>query len=138
MRQYIPVDVDDMPDIFDIALAGDTYTFRIDYNSVADVYTVTIIHDDAVIIRQEPLLLGQLIGIAIPNPELPTIDLRVMDESGQADDAGKGNFGGSNNVQIYLDVIDPNGSQTEDPTIEPLGYDPDEDPADTTDEEVSY
>ena len=39
MRQYIPVDVDNLPDIFDITLAGEVYTFRIDYNKVADYYT---------------------------------------------------------------------------------------------------
>lgn len=36
MRQYIPVNIDDLPDIFDIELAGEVYTLRIDYNPVAD------------------------------------------------------------------------------------------------------
>lgn len=45
MRNYIPVDVDNMPDIFEIPLVGEVYTFRIDYNEVADFYTVTIWHD---------------------------------------------------------------------------------------------
>lgn len=135
MRQWIPVDVDDLPDIFDIDLAGETYTFRIDYNQVADYYTITISHDDSVVVSQEPLLLGQRIGASLPGTNLPAVDLRVMDESGQAEDAGAGNFGDS--VQIYLDTIDPNGSETESPEIEPLGYDPDGE-LDTGDEEVSY
>ena len=59
-----------------------------------------------------------------------------MDETGQAKDAGKVNFG--DNVKIYIDEVDPNGSETEDPTAEPLGYDPDETADDETDEEVSY
>ena len=59
-----------------------------------------------------------------------------MDETDQARDAGKGNFG--ENVRLYFDVVDPNGSETIDPTIEPLGYDPDETADDETDEEVSY
>lgn len=135
MRQWIPVDVDDLPDIFDIDLAGETYTFRIDYNQVTDYYTVTVYYEDKAVISQEPLLLGQRIGSSLPGAGLPAVDLRVMDESGQAEDAGAGNFG--NTVQIYLDTIDPNGSETESPEIKPLGFDQDEE-LDTGDEEVSY
>ena len=119
MRNYIPVDVKSMPDIFDIRLVNDAYTFRIDYNEVADYYTVTIWHDGKRLLAQEPLLLGQLVGIDIPNPELPRIDIRTMDETGKAKDAGKGSFGYE--VQMYLDVVDPNESDD-----------------DLTDEEVSY
>lgn len=59
-----------------------------------------------------------------------------MDETGHAQDTGKGTFGYE--VQLYLDVVDPNGSETEDPSRKPLGYDPNEDDDDLTDEEVSY
>lgn len=136
MRNYIPVDVNNMPDIFDISLANDVFTFRIDYNEVADYYTVTIWRNGKRLLTQEPLLLGQLVGIDIPNPELPRIDIRTMDETGTATDAGKGNFG--YDVQMYLDVVDPNGSEIDDPSIKPLGYDPSESDDDLTDEEVSY
>ena len=59
-----------------------------------------------------------------------------MDEDNNAKDAGKGELG--YDVQLYLDVIDPLGSEDDDPTTKPLGYDPDEDSDDLTDEEVSY
>lgn len=136
MRQYIPINTDDLPDIFDIQLAGETYTLRIDYNSVADWYTITIIQDGKTLLEQEPLILNQLVGIDIPDSNLPRTDMRVMDETGSATDAGMGELG--YDVQIYLDVIDPLGSEDDDPTITPLGYDPDEDSDDLTDEEVSY
>lgn len=136
MRRYIPVDINDLPDIFDISLAGSIYTLRIDYNEVADYYTITIWDADSnLLLDQEPLILGELVGYDLPDKRLPRIDLRVMDETGQAKAAGKGNF--SYTVQIYLDVVDPLGSETGDPTIEPLGYDPDEPVDDFTDEEVS-
>ncbi|CAM3085036.1 hypothetical protein SAMN04487792_1562 [Lactobacillus bombicola] len=135
MRQYVPIDTDNLPDIFDITLAGDLYVFRVDYNSVADFYTATIQKDGRTIVTQEPLVLGQLVAIDIPDPDLPTVDLRVIDETGQAKDAGEQNFGDL--VQIYLDVVDPNGSETADPTITPFGYDPDEDSDDETDDEVA-
>lgn len=135
MRQYIPIDTDDLPDIFDITLVGENYTFRIDYNDEADFYTVTIQKNGVTLVTQEPLVLDQLVAIDIPNSDLPTIDLRVMDETAVATDAGEENFG--QNVQMYLDVVDPNGSETVDPTIQPLGYDPDESVDDQTDEEVS-
>ena len=136
MRQYIPVNTDDLPDIFDITLAGEVYTLRMDYNSVADFYTLTIMQDGETLLEQEPLVLNQLVGIDIPDSRLPRTDLRVMDETGNAKDAGEAKLG--YDVQIYLDVIDPLGSEDEDPTIKPLGYDPDEDSDDLTNEEVSY
>lgn len=136
MRQYIPVNTDDLPDIFDITLAGEVYTLRLDYNSVADFYTLTIMQDGETILEQEPLVLNQLVGIDIPDSRLPRTDIRVMDEANNAKDAGKGELG--YDVQLYLDVIDPLGSEDDDPTIKPLGYDPDEDSDDLTDEEVSY
>lgn len=45
MENYVPIDVDNLPDIFDIQLAGEVFTFRVDYNLVADYYTCTIIKD---------------------------------------------------------------------------------------------
>lgn len=136
MRNYIPVDVDDLPDIFEIKIVDEIYVIRVDYNSFADFYTITIQKDEKTLIQQEPLILGQLVGIDIPDTRLPRIDIRVMDETEQATDAGQGNFG--ENVKLYFDVVDPNGSETIDPTIKPLGFDPDETADDETDEEVSY
>lgn len=134
MRQYIPVDIDDLPDIFDITLVGEVYTFRVDYNKAADYYTVTIIKGDDTLLTQEPLILGNLVGFDLPDERLPRIDIRVMDESGNSTDAGEGVFGSQ--VQMYLDVVDPNGSETTNPGATPLGFDPDN--PDDTDEEVSF
>lgn len=135
MRLYVPINIDDIPDIFDINLAGETYTFRIDYNEVKDYYLITILDSDGnTLLGQEPLLLGQLVGIDIPRPELPETDLKTMDETGRATDAGQGEFGFD--VKLYEDDVDPNGSDN-DPDVKPLGYDPDESPDDYSDEEVS-
>ena len=123
-----------MPDIFDIQLAGEVFTFRIDYNSVADYYTCTIIKDGKVVLAQEPMLLGNRIGATIPNLDLPWTDLRVLDPTGHATDAGKGKLG--DQVKLYLDVKDPNGSEDENPDAKPLGYDPGEQSDDLTDSEV--
>nr|WP_254259203.1 hypothetical protein [Lactobacillus helveticus] len=101
---------------------------------MTDYYTCTIIKDGKVLLAQEPLLLGNLIGTAIPNTDLPWTDLRVLDPTGRATDAGKGKFGVS--VRLYLDVKDPNGSEDENPDSVPLGYDPDEQADDLTDSEV--
>ncbi|WEB33822.1 hypothetical protein PUW44_06225 [Lactobacillus crispatus] len=90
--------------------------------------------DGKVLVAQEPLLLGNLVGEMIPNTGLPWTDLRVLDPTGHATDAGKGKFGVS--VQIYIDVKDPNGSEDENPDTTPLGYDPDEQSDDLTDSEV--
>ena len=81
MRNHIPVNVDDLPDIFDIELADEVYTLRIDYNRYSDYYTITIQKNGETLIAQEPLILGQLVGIDIPDNRLPRIDIRVMDET---------------------------------------------------------
>ena len=52
MRQYISVNIDDLPDIFDIELAGEFYTLRIDYNPVADWYTITIYQNGETLLEQ--------------------------------------------------------------------------------------
>ena len=93
MENYIPIDVDNLPDIFDIQLAGEVFTFRVDYNSVADYYTCTIIKDGNVVLAQEPLLLNNRLGATLPSLDLPWTDLRVLDPTGHATDAGKGKFG---------------------------------------------
>ncbi|MCI2020012.1 MAG: hypothetical protein LKJ60_10415 [Lentilactobacillus buchneri] len=125
MRQYIPVDMNNFPNIIEIELGGGTYLIRIDYNDVADYLTITIAKVGRVLLSGEPLLLDNLIGQDIPDRELPLDDIRVMDESGQALDAGFVNF--DNGVEMYLDEVDPNGSETDNPDATPLGYDPDED-----------
>ena len=65
MRNYLDVDVKNIPYIFQITLVGDTYDMRVDYNEVADYYTITIWHNNKRLLTQEPLLLGQLVGIDI-------------------------------------------------------------------------
>ncbi|MCV3742961.1 hypothetical protein OF387_17130 [Lentilactobacillus hilgardii] len=124
MRQYIPVDTDNFPNNIEIELGGGKYLIRIDYNDVADYLTITIAKDDRVLLSGEPLLLNNLVGQDIPDRDLPLDDIRVMDESGQALDAGFVNFG--SDVEMYLDEVDPNGSETDNPDATPLGYDPDE------------
>ena len=124
MRQYIPVDTDNFPNNIEIELGGGKYLIRIDYYDVADYLTITIAKDDRVLLSGEPLLLNNLVGQDIPDRNLPLDDIRVMDESGQALDAGFVNFG--SDVEMYLDEVDPNGSETDNPDATPLGYDPDE------------
>jgi hypothetical protein len=117
--------MNNFPNIIEIELGGGTYLIRIDYNDVADYLTITIAKVGRVLLSGEPLLLDNLIGQDIPDRELPLDDIRVMDESGQALDAGFVNF--DNGVEMYLDEVDPNGSETDNPDATPLGYDPDED-----------
>ncbi|TDN27499.1 hypothetical protein CEE75_13905 [Lactobacillus crispatus] len=128
--------MDDFPAISDILFAFVDYTPRSIYNLVAYWDAIAIYQNGDTLLEQEPLILNQLVAIDIPDTRLPRIDMRVMDETGNAKDAGKAEFG--YDVQIYIDVIDPLGSEDEDPTIKPLGYDPDEDSDDLTDQEVSY
>ena len=75
MRDYIDIDVDDLPDIFDINIVDEEYVMRIDYNRFADFYTITIQKYGETLVEQEPLILGQLVGIDIPDPRLPRVCL---------------------------------------------------------------
>lgn len=134
MRNYIPVDTQHLPDIFEIKVGGNNYLWRVDYNNVADYYTATVALGDKLLLSGEPMLLGNLVGFDIPDPDLPVDDIRIMDESGKATHAGLVNFGDS--VQAYIDEIDPNGSETDNPDVTPLGYDPDEDTEENDAKEV--
>lgn len=129
MRMYIPFDTENMPDVFDITVGGSKYTFRGDYNEVADYYTVTVIKDDRVLLSGEPLLVGNILGMDIPDRDLPLDDIKVMDEAGQLHDAGFINF--MDGVKPYIDEVDPNGSETDNPDATPLGYDPDDEDDET-------
>ncbi len=133
MRNYIPIDPNNFPDIFNITVGGGSYLIRVDYNDVADYLTITISKDGRVLVKGEPLLLNQIVASDIPDRDLPLDDLRTMDESNQSIDAGLLNFL-SDKVRLCIDEVDPNGSETDNPDATPLGYDPDGEDEESDDE----
>jgi len=105
-RDYIPVDVDDLPEIFEIDLNDVTFNLGFSYNAVGDFFVVDLYDEDL-----NPIILGEKLVInrrlwAYSNDELlPSCDLVPMDESGQATSVNAETFG--HTVFLMIDDIDP-------------------------------
>ena len=46
----IPFDRDEVPYSYDITLGDEVYTFRFDYNTAHNFYTVTLYHGDTMVV----------------------------------------------------------------------------------------
>lgn len=102
-RDYIDVDVANLPEEFEIELAGDNVYLRFDYNEQGEFYTVDIFdnnHDDVVI--GEKVVYGQRLWNVFSKPELPQIDIVPLDISGKDNTVTADNFG----VTVFLYIMD--------------------------------
>lgn len=111
VRNYVPIDVDDLPESFDYDLDGETYIIKIDYNEQNDFFTAGIATDDEKwIVQSYKMILGQPLFANIIDDRLPTTSLVPMDESNQETRISITNFGDT--VFLYEDSIendvDPN------------------------------
>lgn len=106
VRNYVPVDVDDLPETFEYDLDGDTYQLSFDYNDEGNFFTCSIADsDDTPIVTGEKLVLNRPLFGNIYDERLPDTQLVPMDESGQARDCGIDEF--MVTVFLYEDTVDP-------------------------------
>ena len=104
-RDYIPIDVDDLPEIFEIELADITFNFGVSYNAVGDFFTVDLYDEDLnPIILGEKLVLNHRLWAYVNDDRLPAVDLVPMDESGIATYCGIDEF--MKTVFLYEDDVD--------------------------------
>lgn len=81
------------PYSFQIALTGAVYTFRIDYNAYADMFTVSLYKDGELICSGEPIMYGVPLFSDIYMAEVfPAITVVPWDESGREDKVTWDNF----------------------------------------------
>lgn len=105
LRDYIPVDKEDLPVYFEYDFGDTTYNLGFNYNVTHDFFTIDI-YDDAFnpIVLGEKLIYGKQLWSGIVNAELPSETLIPFDESGQETEITYDNFGET--VFLFIDDID--------------------------------
>jgi len=82
MRDYIPINKNNLPELFEIELAADTFFMEFNYNQTYDFFTV-----DLYTVDNEPIILGEKLVLNVPlwkdsvDQRLPAPSLVVLDES---------------------------------------------------------
>ena len=106
LRSYIPIEKEQLPELFEIDLANQSFLFGIDYNQSEDFFTVDLYDlDNSPIILGERLVINETMWADVISEKLPAIDLVPMDESGEAKVITFENFGKT--VFLYLDSLPP-------------------------------
>lgn len=84
VREYIPVDKDNLPEQFEIDLGEETYILRFDYNQEYDFFTVDLYDAslNPIVLGEKMMLNRQLWADVIRDVPAPT--LIPVDESGKA------------------------------------------------------
>lgn len=85
--EYIPVDKENLPEMFDIDLADETFKLKFSYNETGDFFTVDLYRpteeeEDEEIILGEKLTLGKPLWSDFTDMSLPAPELIPMDLSG--------------------------------------------------------
>ncbi|MEH7214786.1 hypothetical protein V7079_22775 [Priestia megaterium] len=82
MRDYIPVNKEELPEQFELDLADETFVFEFNYNQVGDFFTVDLYN-----VQREPIIMGEKLVLNEPlwqgsiNSRLPAPTLVVLDEA---------------------------------------------------------
>ncbi len=102
MRDYIEIKKELVPYQFNILLADEWFELYVDYNKTADMFTVALYKDDA-LISSEPLVLGVPLFQDVYQPgRYPAITLVPHDYSGTAERVTYENLGES----VFLTIDD--------------------------------
>ena len=106
LRPYIPIDVDNLPETFEIDFGEATFNIQVSYNSVLDLFVVDILTSDMQpIVMGEPLILNTPLWSDSSDVRLPLETVIPMDESMNEKAVTKGNFGRT--VFLFIDSISP-------------------------------
>lgn len=104
MRDYIPINKNNLPEQFEIDLANETFIIEVNYNQTGDFFTV-----DLYDMNREPIVYGEKLVLNVPlwsdltNYRLPAPSLVVLDESGQTKRITFDNF--MVTTFIYIDDV---------------------------------
>lgn len=106
LRDYLKIDLTTKAQRFEIELGGRLYNMGINYNQLADSYTVDLFDESMEpIVLGERLVYGMRLWGNIDDSQLPLIDLIPFDESGLETDVTMGNV----NKTVYLFIDDVGG-----------------------------
>ena len=105
LRDYIPVDKEELPVYFEFDFGGITYNLGFNYNITNDFFTVDL-YDESMtpIVLGERLVYGKQLWAGIINNDIPSETLIPFDEAGLETEITYNNFGET--VFLFIDDID--------------------------------
>lgn len=107
LRSYIPIEKDELPELFEIDFDNQSFLFGIDYNKSQCIFTLDILTlENKPIVLGERLVLNERLWADVIDDRLPSVDLVPMDESGEARSITYENFGET--VFLYIDSLPEN------------------------------
>ena len=82
----IEINKENIPYVFNIALAGELYEMGIDYNNTAGLFTVSLAKDGVDLCKGEPIIYGKpLFDDIVNRGNFPKVTITPIDESCESD-----------------------------------------------------
>lgn len=101
---YIDIDKTAIPYQFNLSIAGDEFTFSVDYNQRFDFFTMDLYKGDQLITLGERITYGRALFSTYPDDDnLPAYPIIPFDEAGKEERVGWDNLG----VSVFLFIGDP-------------------------------
>lgn len=106
VRDYIPIEKENIPELFEFDFDERSFLFGINYSESQDLFSVDLYDEDEnPIVLGERLILNEKLWSDIVDDRLPSIDVVPMDESGKETMVTWDNF--QVTVFIYFDDLPP-------------------------------
>lgn len=100
MRSRIEIEKENIPYSFDILLGEETFELELDYNELADLFTITLLKNDEVLVYDEPIVYGIPLFSDCYDDSFPALTIVPLDESGETDVITFHNF----NETVFLTI----------------------------------
>lgn len=100
--RYIEIDKETIPYKFDMALAGDTYTFYVNYNTQGDFFTIDLYKNDKVIVLGEKIVYGRQLFSSYQYKNIPKVPIIPLDLAGNTERITFDNM----NKDVFLFLIE--------------------------------
>lgn len=99
--EYLPIEKENIPYRFDIALPVEIYTFEIRYNATHDFFTVDLFKEDEALVLGEKVIYGVPLFQDVYDRRFPAPTIVPLDESGNEQRITFENLG----VTVFLVVM---------------------------------
>ncbi len=102
-HDYIPIKKKLIPYRFNIELAGEIFTVRVDYNSYADLFSLALYKNNVLVCAGEPLIYGSPLWQDVYKAgSFPALKIVPLDESGAENTVTFENLGNT----VFLCILD--------------------------------
>jgi len=82
---YIEIDKNMIPYVFDMTIKGETYTFQVNYNVAHDFFTIDLYKNDEVMVLGEKLVYGKPLFMSAQYKDIPKTIIIPYDVSENTD-----------------------------------------------------